>query len=95
MAREVWKVDLPIDDEWHGYPMAKIVHVACQYGALTNTVQVWFEATTDLPEGYQDTTHNLRVFGTGQPVPEDAEHVGTAIMAGGRLVWHVYVEVPF
>ena len=88
-SREVWKVSLPMDDQWHEYAMGRIVHVDCQHPALGDTVEVWFE-------NEPPTTRRLRVFGTGHPIPDGAEHVGsTARMANGRLVWHVYEEVAF
>lgn len=43
-------------------------------------------------------TRRFRVVGTGHEAPTAWEHVGSAVCAGGALVWHVYgepVEEPF
>lgn len=51
-------------------------------------VEVW-ALHTDSPT----ETRTIRVYGTGQPLPDDAVHCGTAIAPGGQLVWHL-IEIP-
>lgn len=76
-----WTVD--VDDRDHPIGGGKVVAVACQSGP--RSVQVW----TEEPADAQPLARRARVYGTGHPVPEDDEHVGTALAPHG-LVWHVY-----
>jgi hypothetical protein len=91
--KRVLKYTIPVDDQAHAvagrfwHPFGPVVHVACQDGP--NSVQVWAETVTD-DDLVTETTRDLKVYGTGQPVPLRAGHVGTAITASGALVWHVY-----
>lgn len=88
MTRTIYKYGVPVDDSWHQVSMpgpARVLHVDCQ-GAF-GTVNVWAEVDI---EGEGSTVRNMRVFGTGQALPEGSTHVGTAL--GGPFVWHVYAE---
>lgn len=64
-----------------------VVHVASQYGR-TDVVQVWTEEDA---QGHD--LAGFYVIGTGHSIPEGTEHVGSVVVAGGHLVWHVYQEV--
>lgn len=71
-------------------PTVRFVHDranAAQDGA--HRIDVWIEHDYD-PDGANDptTTVTLHVVGTGQPVPTDADYVGTAIT--GAFVWHIF-----
>lgn len=70
---------------------AKILHVGDQKGA-GDSLDFWFETEPDLEE---TEVRMVRVFGTGHLMPLMGEgwwHVGTVVTAGGKLVWHVYME---
>jgi hypothetical protein len=90
-VKRVLKYTIPVDDYGHAvtgrftHPLAPFAHVACQDGP--DSVQVWAETVTD---DVAETTRALQVYGTGHPVPDKAWFVGTAVAAGGRLVWHLY-----
>ena len=62
------------------------VFVACTDDKIYDVVHVW----TLSSESVTDETRKLQIFATGQPVPDDAVYVGTALAAGGALVWHVF-----
>lgn len=64
------------------YEGARFVHVANQREQIT----VWAEVNT-LERECMTTLH---VVGTGGEVPNGTRHVGTAVMAGGDFVFHVY-----
>jgi hypothetical protein len=66
------------------YEGARIVHVANQREQIT----VWAEVNT-LERECMATLH---VVGTGHEVPPGFDHQGTAVMAGGDYVFHVYAE---
>lgn len=67
------------------YEGARWLHVGNQNEHIT----VWAEVDTDQPR----TTVLLWVVGTGQPIPDRAaEPIGTAIMAGGSLVFHIFTD---
>lgn len=88
----VLKYSVPVDDRWHVLQVAgPLLHVACQYGP--ESVQVW---ASDAPS----PVRQFRVFGTGQVVDGGPEaerftyhHAGSAITAGGALVWHLFERV--
>lgn len=35
----------------------------------------------------------IAIVGTGHPAPEDGAYLGSAMLAGGTLVWHVFEKV--
>lgn len=90
--RTVWKYTIPVDDGYHPIPVGKVVHVEWLHH---DAVYVWVE--TDVEESKHRPAvvqglRGVRVFGTGQPIPDDIVHLGTAVMPDdiGRLVWHLY-----
>lgn len=64
------------------YGAQRVVHVAEQFGRVT----VWFETG--------DRSLSLELFGTGHPVPDDAQHRGSILCLDGALVLHLYEIVP-
>jgi hypothetical protein len=89
-VKRVLKWDVPVDDREHTIGAGFIAHVGCQQGP--ETVQVWTEQSDDHPTRWPART--VRVFGTGQPLPDGARHLGSVVSAGGALVWHVYEVQP-
>lgn len=82
--KRVCKWTVPVDDEVHLIGNGKVVFVGCQYGP--NSVQVWTEEAAVAPHA----TRPVAAFGTGHEIPDSSRHVGTAVTAGGSLVWHVF-----
>lgn len=89
MKRSVWKLSVRVDDAWHlvSLPIgAEIVHVACQRGVVSE-VNFWAVVDTAAPQ----VARVFRVFGTGHTIEDiRASYVGTALTAGGDLVWHLF-----
>lgn len=81
MTRRILKWDVPVDDHDHPIGFGDVVHVGCQ-GDQYSVVQVWTDEPNDEP-----VIRSARVYGTGQPIPADDEHIGSVI--AGPLVWHV------
>lgn len=84
--RRVLRYEIPVDDQWHvlDLPRGPIVHVASR---RPDVVEFW---AIDAADGITLPPRAFRVFGTGQPLPPAAgKHIGTAITAGGALVWHL------
>ena len=82
MADAIYRYEVPVDDRWHPLQLSgRIVHVGCRN---MHAVEVWALAT-DSPT----VTRSVRVYGTGQPLPPDVQHRGTAIAPGGQLVRHL------
>jgi len=79
----VYRHEVPVDDGWHELHTGQILHVASRH---IDTVEVW--ALSDDP-----TFRKFRVFGTGQP-DVTGTYVGTAIVPGGALVWHLFEWTP-
>lgn len=85
----ILRFEVLVDDQWHSIQLpGPIVHVAAR---LPDAVEVW--ATTD---GFGAQEVDLMVVGTGQPYPAGGQvcHVGTAIVPGGALVWHLMQRGP-
>lgn len=90
MTRRILKWTIPVDDCDHPIGAGPVVHVDVQ-GNDTGLVQVWTDETD--ADNIRDAT-SARVYGTGQPLPEHDEVVGTALALGGALVWHVLRACP-
>ncbi len=83
--RVVWKYTLPHNGATFNLDKeAKVVHVGVQDGALC----IWIEHD---PEQGGDHVHDFTVVGTGHPVPEFMNHVGSCFQ--GPFVWHIYRKV--
>lgn len=82
MADTIWRYEIPVDDRWHPLQLSgEILHVDCRN---MRTIEVWALHTDEPAE-----TRSFRVYGTGQPMPDNLDHVGTALAPGGQLVWHL------
>ncbi len=82
MTRRILKWSIPVDDRDHPMGAGTVVHVACQNHP--GAVEVW----TDEPDAEHVTTTSARVYGTGQPLPQHDEVLGSTVVLNG-LVWHV------
>ena len=83
----VWKFELPIDDYVTILAIprgARLLTVAVQDGRLV------LYALVDT--AYPNVMRRMRIAGTGHPISGDeaANYVGTVLMHGGRLVFHVF-----
>lgn len=85
MTERILKWDVPVDDAEHLIGWGHVLSVGCQYEP--DTVQVW--TLEDCSDGPPEPRRPVRVFGTGQPLPDSVEHLGTALVAGKPLVWHL------
>lgn len=88
--RAVWK--FPIDVSTVGGTVspeitmpagAKIVHVAQQ--RVGDVVTLWAEVN---PDARVRETRYFAIIGTGHPIPDGYEHVGTWL--DDPFVWHLY-----
>lgn len=76
-----WPINL-LDGMWFAMPSrTEVIHVGEQYGRMT----AW---TRDLPQRNAYTDYEVRVFGTGETPPDDAEHLGTVQI--DVFVWHLF-----
>ncbi len=80
---KIFRYEVPVDDEWHPISLfGDVVHVGCR---RSDVVEFWAEHDVRR----DPITRRFRVFGTGQDVEPDSLHVGTVIVHGGALVWHL------
>jgi hypothetical protein len=79
--RTVWKFNLDTPGVNDLGVTGRVVHVASQHDRLT----IWVEV-----EVRSGPTLRVRAVGTGHPVPEGAEHRGSALLLDGDFVLHVY-----
>jgi hypothetical protein len=88
-GRSVYRYEIPVDDQWWFVELSgPIIHVATRSAKY---MEIW--ALT----GAEPKARSFRVFGTGQPLPDDAPdclvHIGSDIVPGGALVWHLFEAV--
>ena len=87
MSKTIHRYEIPVDDAWYTLRLTgRIVHVASRSPGV---VEIWAHA------GGLSTDRTFRAFGTGEPLPDEdaytrAVHVGTALVADRRLVWHLF-----
>jgi hypothetical protein len=83
----VWKFTLPDPTNKVAMPAgAEVLHVAEQDGRIA----LW--ARVD-PGMFDRVTRTFHVVGTGTPIPKGPSGFrGTAVAAGGSLVFHVFEE---
>ncbi len=87
-AARILRYEVQVDDEWHDIALTgDILHVAARTPHAVE-IWAWSRPWCDAQE------RTFRVFGTGHEIatPENRgwlTHVGTAVCAGGRIVWHL------
>jgi hypothetical protein len=85
--RRMFRYVVPLDDQPHEFGLSHSpVAVATVSGNLGHVVEFWAESTKGAPE----VKRAFQVFGTGQPLPDDARWVGTCPRSPDGLVWHLY-----
>jgi len=85
VTAQIFRFEVPVDDRWHEIAGCSTpLHVDCRDPRI---VEFWAWQREDLP------ARRLRVFGTGQPIPDGTHYRGTTIAPGGQLVWHL-IEQP-
>lgn len=87
--RRVFREQILVDDQWQTYDLGgPIIHVATR---AESYVEFWYIDDDSQPL----ETRELRVFGTGHPLPDDAAvHIGSTITPNdGRFVWHLFERV--
>lgn len=87
-VRRMYRYVVPIDDQPHVFPLDHSPVAVAASGAFS--VEFWCEHT----EGAPPVKRAFQVFGTGQPLPDDARWVGTCPRVEAGLVWHLYEVSP-
>jgi hypothetical protein len=83
----VLKWPIAVDDKPHKIGGGEVVHVACQDQYRPDVVTIW---TIEPRYAQPEPKRRVQVYGTGQPLPFFAEHLGSVVAAGGQLVWHAF-----
>jgi len=83
--RAVYRTEIPVDDRVHDLKLTgPILHVASRN---YHVVEVWHLHDDEQPA----TVLPVRVYGTGHQLGDEVdEFLGTALAAGGHLVWHLF-----
>jgi hypothetical protein len=84
--KTIYKYSLALND-WVSIYMpqgAKPLHVEMQNG----TPQLWAQVDTEEPL----VSHSFRIAGTGHKLGEVGQHIGSFMLNGGALVFHVFSE---
>lgn len=92
--KTIWNYVVPVDDKGRKH--------LCHDTVLPMVEVAWDEPTASpammfalrfwtMHEDNEDT-HNweFRVFGTGHPIPDNFEYVGTAPRTASNLIWHLF-----
>jgi hypothetical protein len=79
----IYRYEVPVDDEWHEVKLSsEVLHVGCR---TPDVIEFWAWRRDGL-----QIPRSFRVVGTGQPLAtEPMKHVGTTLVPGGELVWHL------
>jgi len=85
-VRQMFRYEVPVDDQAHAFALT--CNPVAAANAAGDVVEFWAEHDDD--PGF---SRAFRVFGTGQPLPEDAEWIATCPRTASGLVWHLY-EIP-
>lgn len=89
-SRTMRRYEVPVDDCQHDIELSwrprdrRVLHVATV--GSRHVVEFWAE---HYPEAAQER-HAFQVFGTGHPIPDDAQWVDTCPRTPDGLVWHLY-----
>jgi hypothetical protein len=83
--RAMYRYVIPVDDQPHGEVLTG-EPVAVATTADGRAVEFWAEHDPELSK----TAWTFQVFGTGQPIPDGADWVGTCPRTDLGLVWHLY-----
>ena len=82
-TQHIYRYELPGDDEWHPYRIGSWpLHFALRRRL---TIDFWANAAEDSGAPY---LVELRTFGTGHDIPDDAAYLGTVV--DEPFVWHVF-----
>lgn len=92
-TRRVFRWVVPVNDWAHKIGGGDVVMVDSR--GTADVVEVWtIEVVNDKTLVSLHPERRAQVYGTGHPVPHDAEHVGSTLTPDGVLVWHVFREKP-
>jgi hypothetical protein len=87
--QRVLRWDVPVDDQWHEIGAGYVAHVAARthrerHGDL---VEVWtVEDVADTQVSVVVPMRSVAVVGTGHQVPDNAEHIGSAVVPAFHVV---------
>lgn len=82
MSKTVYKYPLRADSDITELGLSgRVLHFAEQHGRLV----LWAHHTNTQP-----MLRKFQVVGTGQPVPENSEYIGSTLTSGGHFVFHLY-----
>jgi hypothetical protein len=77
----IFRYEVPVDDRWHAFELiGGILHVGAR---RLDVVEFWA-----LHAGTLARRREFRVFGTGQPLDDMGEYLGTVVHPA--LVWHLF-----
>jgi len=85
MTRTPLRYMIEVNDEHQQFPAGKVLHLSEQRGRSgpEHLIEVWIEVETPVSD-----LQTVQVIGTGQPIPDGAEHLATTL--DGSFVWHLY-----
>jgi hypothetical protein len=87
-ARRMFRYVVPVDDGMYPFVLwSSPVAVAAHDDG--KAVEFWAE-NGPAPPGVHAVRRWFQVFGTGDPLPEDARWVGTCPRTPAGLVWHLF-----
>ena len=98
--RTIWKYHLKLIDEQMlelpqgAYPLSVGVQKKEERIGYRESLYLWMQLDPEQPK--KDKYH-IWIVGTGAPIPfpkdTQVQFIGTAQMADGALVWHVFVSI--
>lgn len=92
MPRFMGRFVVPVDDKPHGIVLT-IGNDPTRAETVVNNiamVEFWAEMNTS----HAARVRHFQVFGTGQPLPHDAQYIATCPRHPSSVVWHLYEVFP-
>jgi len=89
---KVFKYTVPSDSRPHTFELqGKIVHVGTTAPGYPDLICFWAIHEDEVVP----TKRTFRIYGTGDGLPPNVEHIGSVVTANGRLVWHLFELVGY
>lgn len=90
--RRVLRYEIPVDGQWHQIGFrGKVLAVGCR---TRDVVEFWADTVLDDGKLPETAERVFRVFGTGQPLEDDAQYVGSTYTPDRAYMWHVFRRWP-
>lgn len=91
MADRMFRYRVSVNDEPHQFELSSDpLHVEAGRWGVHPQGPHFVDFWTINVDGAPQRSRSFQVFGTGQPLPEDAKYIGTTARTDEGAVWHLF-----